>query len=1542
MACSPGVFAYKWMYRSLASSPVALLGWGLLNTAIAPSTPAAIAASARAEPTFQNNLVPREPSITEPLTATITAPVTVAFPQFGSSSAPPLLAQAVTAAEDGTGTVVTQTDNTFDITGGTRAGENLFHSFEQFGLSPDQIANILSDPDIENVLGRVVGGDPSVINGLLQLTGGDANLFLINPAGIVFGPESQVIVPAAFTATTADAIQFDDAWLTAIGTNDYASLVGNPIGFAFTNAEPGAVVNGGQLTSLAGDRVTLLGGIVINTGTIETPGGTVTIAAVPGENLVRITQEGNLLSLELPTQLQDQLHPDGAAALVARDLPALLSGGATPANLGVAVEDGVVSIVSTGTPVPNDAGTVIVAGMLDAADETATGTGGAIDVVGDRVGLLDVTLNASGTTGGGTVRIGGDYQGQGDIPNAAQTYVDSRSTIAADALDHGDGGRVIVWADDVTQFFGTITAQGGSVSGNGGFAEVSGKESLRFEGEAILSAPMGDGGQLLLDPGIVIIGANGDDDNLLNTGNPGDPIFIAENQGGTGSTFQISTGQLINTLNNSDVAIAAAQRIDLTQALDASGTDNDLALTAPDINLFEDLILGSGNLTLTSANSSTTAAQEISIFGDVVETNGGGITLNGSVAVDPFDTTIDITTGGGNTGGDITINGTLDSRSNLSPSQVDLEAGTGNVILTGAVGSTEPLTFLNIGGSDISLQDFIGDNLRASGSTFNLQSSGNVTLNRADISASESLAISTVGDLTLDATGFSQLRSFSGEINLSSQGNVLLASNTSFLDVRAEDLTIQADGSVTVRDLPSDSSRLDIAVENLTIQAGDTVSVQDLETVIVSEAAAIAATNTVTVSDSQIDGGTGLMLTGNDVVVTESQLSSEQTLALTAQNTVQISDGAGPTSFRSGDDLTIQGDAGVTVNALSQPESIFVSGGDLALISDGTIIGNGRFLAAGDVAIATVAGDPGTFTYTPVSSPGIISADGNVSFGDYTGAALKVEATGSITGGDITITEANSTLIGTDPDIATLSTSSALILRAGVSPFQLVNNQLPDLDTAQNTPNVTDASPNVALGANSFSLNGAASAPARIEVGRINTSAVEGPVILQASGDIVTGNINVGEGVSEFLDLGDIDISAGGSFCPSQACLTPPDIRGESVAIAAMDDINTSDIETVDIASGDFDPSTSFVRVRTETGDIQVGYILAGAGGIDIDAAGTFRALNSRGSSVNRTSAETIPLVLAQYLNSLGYTEFPDEIAFGDFIEGPETETGVRVSLESVDGAIAIRYGQNREVLVPDENGVLIEGDPSQPFVIGPNYDDVVPFLPGEGRNFDPFDSATNPNGYFPSDEFGSTFEVIENAEPLTFPSDEFPSNAGGIVAGVVASNTDASLSGALQSQLFGMLDPGGETGGGDPGGGTGGGGTGGGVGGGTDGGTGGGGIGGGVDVGTGGGTVGEGTGGGTGGGIDGGEGNPFASTPEEVPPETQNLGAEATDDLCEERLNTTQTADNLLTIDDNLIAGARSPDGTPFALDPCNNREPTGDTPETETDSADPLTPTL
>ncbi|MFB2769529.1 CHAT domain-containing protein [Pelatocladus sp. BLCC-F211] len=264
-------------------------------------------------------------------------------------------AQSIVPAGDGTNTVVTPDGDRIDITGGQLSGDraNLFHSFQKFGLNADQIANFLSNPSIQNILGRVVGGDPSVINGLLRVSGGNSNLFLMNPAGIVFGSSARLDVPGSFTATTGNGIGFGSNWFNASGANNFQNLVGNPDAFSFSMAEPGAILNFGDLAVGQGQNLTLLGGTVVNTGTVSAPEGQITIAAVPGENLVRLSQEGSPLSLEIqpPSSSDNQAQPWSLPIL---SLPQLLTaGGGGNANKLTVNSDGTVQLSGSGISVQN-------------------------------------------------------------------------------------------------------------------------------------------------------------------------------------------------------------------------------------------------------------------------------------------------------------------------------------------------------------------------------------------------------------------------------------------------------------------------------------------------------------------------------------------------------------------------------------------------------------------------------------------------------------------------------------------------------------------------------------------------------------------------------------------------------------------------------------------------------------------------------------------------------------------------------------------------------------------------------------------------------------------------------------------------------------------------------------------------------------------------------------------------------------------------------------------------------------------------------------
>jgi filamentous hemagglutinin family protein len=395
----------------------------------------------------------------------------------------PVQAQVVEAI-DGTNTAVAPNG---DITRGTPIGANLFHSFQQFDVKAGETANFKPDAGITNILGRVVGNAPSVINGTVQVTG-NANLYLMNPAGLIFGQGAVLNVPGSFVGTTANAIGFgSDKWFNAVGANTYSDLTGNPTGFAFTTAQPGSIFNAANLQgidpepgSLApGNRIgglTLVGGTVVITGEIKIPGGNINIATVPGGKFIRLSQAGSLLSLDLPIQDLSAVQKGAInpTSLTPASLPVLLTN--RPANeaAGVVVENGIVKLTGSNTVI---AAGDIVSRDIDSSTSQAL-RGGDItlnaqtsivsgDIVSssltETVGLADlVRLNK--TTRGGDVSL--STQTDGIIVNSIDTSTGN----------FGIGGRGGNFSADSAKLFRVTGITKGTVVLNETPKDQNGKE----------------------------------------------------------------------------------------------------------------------------------------------------------------------------------------------------------------------------------------------------------------------------------------------------------------------------------------------------------------------------------------------------------------------------------------------------------------------------------------------------------------------------------------------------------------------------------------------------------------------------------------------------------------------------------------------------------------------------------------------------------------------------------------------------------------------------------------------------------------------------------------------------------------------------------------------------------------------------------------------------------------------------------------------------------------------------------------------------------
>jgi filamentous hemagglutinin family protein len=487
------------------------------------------------------------------------------------------------------GVSVGSTDTSMTITQSTSQAIVNWSSFSVgLGYSVEFV-----QPDASSaILNRVTGDTASTIAGAVT---GNGQVFLINPNGIAITATGTVAVGGGFVASTLDIA--DDDFLDG------------DLRFEGDGSSAG-VTNAGVVTVGRGGYAALIGGTVKNDGLVAVPLGRIGLGS--GEQATLDLSGDGFLQVALPTAA----GAEGDGALIENAGTLRADGGTVVMRAATAREaarqainmSGVVEARSVGGTSGaivlggGEGGSVRISGRLDATGTAtvaslpdvapvpdARPSGGSIEVTGQAIALAGATLDASGAGGGGTVKLGGDWQGTGDTQRAGTTTVDAGTIIRADATVDGDGGTVVVWSDDLTTFAGLITARGAG-AGSGGDAEVSGKAVLAYSGFADLSSAGGTFGTLLLDPYDITI-SNGSASNASGTT-------------ATGNDSVINVGTLEAALAGANVTIT-------------TGADGSAGSQAGDITV-ADSITWSAATTLTLS-----AYRNIAVDADIAGANGG-------------------------------------------------------------------------------------------------------------------------------------------------------------------------------------------------------------------------------------------------------------------------------------------------------------------------------------------------------------------------------------------------------------------------------------------------------------------------------------------------------------------------------------------------------------------------------------------------------------------------------------------------------------------------------------------------------------------------------------------------------------------------------------------------------------------------------------------------------------------------------------------------------------------------------------------------------
>ena len=501
-------------------------------------------------------------------------------------------------------------------------------NWQSFSIAPNELVRFVQQNAASSVLNRVTGTQMSEILGRLQSNG---RVFLVNPNGILIGPGAVVDV-AGLVASTLP-----------LSDRDFLD------GRLRFSGQGGAILNQGVVRAGPGGSVLLVGPDIRNEGLIEAPGGQITLAA--GRTVTLTSLDGSGVSFEV------QAPADSAVNLGRLDAGAVRAFAGTLRHSGeirarslaldeggqVVLRGGAETTLAAGSRTQADgvaggqvriesAGTTSVEGAVSAIG--ATRAGGRIDVLGDRVALAGAaTVDASGASAGGSVRIGGGLQGrEADAPNASLTYVAPEATVRADATVRGEGGRVIVWADEATRAYGTISARGGAAGGDGGFAEVSGKRFLDFGARVDLAAPAGRGGTLLLDPYDVEIGNFPMNSGGVGSGDPWTwfPTGSPSQVGWTSIAGQLSSGTSV-VVTTAGVG-SQAGNITVTGASGTlTGTGTLSLLATGDIQVNQPIKFPSGTLLLTAGWNGTDvlAPEVVAGSGRIAQSSTGVITAAG-------------------------------------------------------------------------------------------------------------------------------------------------------------------------------------------------------------------------------------------------------------------------------------------------------------------------------------------------------------------------------------------------------------------------------------------------------------------------------------------------------------------------------------------------------------------------------------------------------------------------------------------------------------------------------------------------------------------------------------------------------------------------------------------------------------------------------------------------------------------------------------------------------------------------------------------------
>ena len=945
-----------------------------------------------------------------------------------------------------------------NITGGTRpgGGGNLFHSFGEFGVPTNNIANFLNDSGLptSNILSRVTGGNPSNILGTIQTEGfGNANLFLMNPAGIVFGPNASLNVGGAAHFTTADYLRLSDGvQFTAMPSAQDALLSVAPVvAFGFLESNPASIlVDGSTLLVEEGQTISLVGGdITIGSG-INAVGGKIALASVasPGEVLADTYGNAPNINGQSFTMMGNIVLSEGATLNVSGDVDGgeaagtviIRGGNLMMTNATISADTG----ESAGAPVAVD---IQLTGDLTMTDTqgspmitartTGSGNAGAVDIISENLNaasdfslsqfaLIDTHTSGSGSAGNVNISARDTLQPTGE--NAGAMYLIDSGTSGDDGGHGGDvgieaqqvlltdadistgdwvervygdgssspigsGGNLAITADTVA-LNSTFMVTDGFNSGKAGDITITANDIRLTEGSEIRLAEFGGGGHLSINTNNFLLDfsrIDGETVDGIGVGLPWTAVTINANV----VTFQ--KGAVIRYQTYGD------------------GAAGDVRVMASDRMAFSDF----------SAEAVPSGVYTNSVGSDFVRVGGpgGNIFIETGTLELSGGARFDATTTSGGAGGNVTIvasDGVLFSGQREFPVDVPDIFGLGNLLSSGvfarsAGGETCSGPCGNAGNISISTGGALNITGGASinNGTANNGQGGVITVNAAgNLSISGTVNDGTPGGVFSSTTSTEAGAGAGGTISLTAGQNFTLSdgatvSANSSGQGNAGDITITGHDTILIDKATVTTEAAQASGGNIKLTANDMIQLVD-------------STISSSVKGDETTGGGDINLDPDFIILQNSQilakavagkggnidLVASKAVLLDAQSTLDASSQTGisgsvtiesPIQVLSGTIAPLP-DQSVNVATLYAARCVAGEGGHFSTFvdskSDSVAPTPGTFLASPFLPVTDVSQPKTGHSQTPSSEMTLSGHEGAIHLAAYTPPVLFAQATG--------------------------------------------------------------------------------------------------------------------------------------------------------------------------------------------------------------------------------------------------------------------------------------------------------------------------------------------------------------------------------------------------------------------------------------------------------------------------------------------------------------------------------------------------------------------